>query len=245
MSKKIIMACMALVALAAFALPASASAANDPQLTHPTGTLLNPTTGSCTGVGGTICITGTQVGHSSLYSTSGTKELTCSTGTMTGYLLKNSGGTVEGEIHSASFGGTGEQVAGEPHRECTGVGFFSANTTVTVKSVPWCLKSTPLMAEDEFQVSGGKCGAAAAKITFTLLPTGFGECTYQATQTSIKGTYTTDTTGDAILTVNKTNSNAGFTKTAGSFFCPSSGEIEMSFTLETDNAAKAEPLYIS
>ena len=208
MSKKIIMACMALVALAAFALPAAASAANDPQLTHPTGTLL----------AAGAKITGTQVGPSALYSTSGTKELECSKGTMTGTLIKNTGGTVEGEVTKAEFGGTGAQAAGEPLPECTGLGFFTTNTSVTVNSVPWCLKSTPLMAEDEFQVSGGKCGAAATKISFTLLPTGFGECTYTSTQTAIKGTYTTDTTGDAILKVTKTNTNAGFSKTAGNIF---------------------------
>src|ERR1044072_2672059 len=60
MHKKIITACLALVALAAFALPATASAATDPQITHPTGTLLNPTGKECTGNPG-ICIVATQV----------------------------------------------------------------------------------------------------------------------------------------------------------------------------------------
>jgi hypothetical protein len=100
------------------------------------------------------------------------------------------------------------------------------------------------MAEDEFTVSGGKCGGAASKIAFKILPTGLGECVYTATQASIKGTFTTDTTGDALMTLTRSNTNSGFTKTSGSFVCPSSSELEMSFTLETDNGNK-EPLYIS
>jgi len=40
MSKKLILACMALVALAAFTLPAMASAVTDVRVTHPTGTLM-------------------------------------------------------------------------------------------------------------------------------------------------------------------------------------------------------------
>lgn len=235
MSKKIIMACMALVALAAFALPAAASAANKPGLTHPTGTLL------ATGTK----IVGKQLGSSFMYSTSGGAELECTSGTTTGTLLKNSGGTVEGEITSAVFGGTGALASGEPAPECTGLGFFTTNTSVTPQGLPWCLKSTTLMAEDEFQITGGKCGGTPTKIEFKLLPTGFSECIYQATQTSMKGTFTTDTTGDAIMTLTRSNSNSGFTKTAGgSFFCPTSSELEMKFTLETDNANK-EPLYIS
>jgi hypothetical protein len=236
MSKKIIMACMALVALAAFALPATASAANNPLLTHPTGTAIPAGTK----------ITATQVGSSFLWNTSNSKLLECSTGTMTGELKTNSGGTVEGNISSAVFGGTGAQAAGEPEPECTALSFFGSNTSVTTQGLPWCVKSTPLMAEDEFTVSGGACGGAASKIKFKLAPTGISECEYEATNAAIKGTFDTDTGGtptDALLTV-KHSQQTGFKRIAGGFLCPESGEIEMTFTLETDKTTK-EPIYIS
>jgi hypothetical protein len=232
MTKKITMACMALAALAAFALPATASATNDPQITHPTGTLL--AAGSK--------ITATQVGTSTLTDTSGNPELACSTGTMTGSLTKNSGGNVEGEISSAVFGGTGAQVAGEPAKECTGLGFFSTNTSVTTLALPWCLRSTTTMVTDEFQVTAGKCGTNG-KIKFILAGTGIGNCEYEATG-AIKGTYKTHPE-DALLTVAPTSATSGFKKIAGSFICPTSGALSMSFTLETDTAASADPLYIS
>jgi hypothetical protein len=215
-----------------------ASAANKPVLTHPTGTSLPTGTG----------FLGRQVGATGFYSTSGVKEMECSSGSMTGTLLKNSGGTVEGEISSASFGGTGAQVEGEPEPECTSFGFFGLNLSVTSNASsaePWCIKSNTLMVEDTFMLSGGKCGVAATKIRFVELWTGFGECVYQATQASIKGTFTTDGTGDAVVTFTRSNINTGLSKVSGAFACPSSYEFELAFTLETDNGAAREPIYIS
>jgi hypothetical protein len=214
--------------------PATASAANKPVLTQPTGTVF------ATGVN----VVGNQLGESTLYSTAGNKELDCSTATITGTLLKNAAGTIEGQITSAIFGGTGPQAANEPHTECTGTGFFGTNSSVTALGLPWCIRSTTLMAEDEFQISGGKCGGVASKIQFTLLPTGFTHCIYQATQTNIKGTFTTDIGQDAVLTLVRANTNTGFSKTSGNFLCPSSTELEMSFTLQTDTVP-SQPIFIS
>jgi len=214
--------------------PATASASNKPVLTQPTGTAI--------GVGTTFI--GRQIGELGFYATSGTKELGCSSGSFIGSILKNASGTVEAEITSAVFGGSGPQVSGEPAPECTGLGFFTSNLTFTALSLPWCLKSTVLTAEDEFLVIGGKCGSVAEKLRFMWSPTGFGDCEYQATQTNIKGKFNTDTSGAASLSWTKTNSNAGFTKISGSFSCPSSMEFEVSFALETDNGSH-EPIFIS
>ena len=98
MYKKLITACMAIAAFAAFVLPATASATNDPTLTDD---------GGHVAVGSKILAT--QVGNSFLRATSsdhkGSIQLTCSTGELTGTVLQNSGGTVEGEITFATFGG--------------------------------------------------------------------------------------------------------------------------------------------
>lgn len=237
MAKKITMACMALVALAAFALPATASATNDPQITHPTGTLLSTAT--------LPKIVGTQVGgFTRLWDTENKNvELECTSATMTGELTKNSGGTVEGKITSAVFGGTGAKSATEPANECTATSIFTVNTSVTPQvsaAAPWCLRSTPTMVTDEFQVSSGTCGTNG-KLKFILAPTGVEACTYESTGV-VKGTYTTHPE-DAILHIKPSQTTSGFKKISGSFICPSSGQLEMSFTLETDGTN--QPLYIS
>lgn len=231
MRTKLTMACMALAAFAAFVvLPATASATNDPLLTHPTGTAIP--------VGSNILAT--QVGVSKLTNTeTNSTQLECTTAELTGTLLKNSGGTVEGEITATTFGGTGGQAVGEPHTECTG---SFANASVTPK-VPMCIKSTPLMKTDEVQILGGKCGAAEA-VTFTIAPTGLAPCVYDSTTNALVATYKTHPE-DGLVTVDNTVATNGFSKTSGSFFCPASSHLDLTVTLETDTNKSADPIYIS
>jgi hypothetical protein len=247
MVKKLITACTALVALAAFALPATASAANDPDLTHPTGTLLNPATGSCTGVAGTVCITATGLGSAQkMTDTSGNTLVECSGAEMTGYLTKNNGTEVEGTVHSASFAGTGLEREGS--NECTSsFGGITVHTKIG-NGTPWCLRSTAGMNEDEFQVRGGSCSEAARSITFVLTSTTVGTCKYSRAE-AVKGTYTTHSTGDAIVTISGSGATGGtdteFTKEEGGIFCPSNGTLDLKFTLETDTTFQFDPFYIS
>jgi hypothetical protein len=234
MNKKRITACIALGVLSAIALPAVAQAVNKPLITHPTGKVLAPG----------VKMKATNVGNTLLVNTAGGTELTCTTAAMTGELTKNETGNVQGNISASSFSGTGASGA------CTGF----ANAVVDTLSTPWCLKSTSTMEADEFQVSGGLCSEAAKKITFQLTPTAFPgtTCTYEATfAIGAKGTFTTHSTGDALMTVPRTGhtptEDAGFTKTHDTTpfeLCPKSGALRMTFTLETDTAT-AEPLYIS
>jgi hypothetical protein len=234
MHKKLITACLALFALAAFALPAAAQAVNHPVLTHPTGTILATKTK----------ITATNVGETLLVNTAtSATELACTKASMTGELIKNETGNIQGNITAASFTGTGSGGA------CTG---SFLNPTIEPTGLPWCLKSNETMATDEFQVLGGKCTEAAKKITFVLRVAG-GECEYQSTTTTgVKGTFTTDSTGDALLSTPRAghtaNEDAGFTKIRDTVIfhpCPSSNGLQMTFTLETDVASPVEPLYIS
>ena len=231
--KKAITACLGLLAFAAFIVPATASATNDPQLTHPTGTLLAPE----------ALITATNVGNTLLENTSGGTQLTCTTATMTGKLTKNKASTVEGNISSAHFTGTGAGLT------CTGV-FNATVEPIVSAAAPWCLRSGAGQATDEFVVLGGECEAAApSKIKFNLI-TGVTKCEYQSTKTTaVRGEYTTHSTGDAVLTTPRAGqaptNDGGFEEINKKVLCPDWGALRMSFTLETDTTASADPLYIS
>src|SRR5881398_4019599 len=107
MTRKLILTFMTAV-LAWNVVSVSASAVNDPQLTNSKGELVAP---------GTSDIKLTQVGPTGILSTEGTKLLECTSGTGTGSIVKNSGGTVEGEITGLTIGGTGPKAATEPANE--------------------------------------------------------------------------------------------------------------------------------
>jgi hypothetical protein len=227
MHKKLMTACMALVAFAALAvMPAVASATNDPDVTYPTGTLL--------AAGSTL--KATNVGETLMTDTSGNVLTRCTAATMTGTLTKNNGTEVEGNVSSATFSGTGSE------GRCTAT---FGNSTVDPKpatnGLPWCLRSTPAMATDEMQLRGNECSKAARPIRF-LLNTSVGECAYERAS-AVVGTYTTDLSGqDATVTVTKQL----FSAVAGTngFFCPAEGLLDMTFTLERDTET-AEPLFVS
>jgi hypothetical protein len=240
MSKKLITACLGLLALAAFALPAVASATTTPLFTEPTGTVLDPTGKTCTtGLPG-ICITGTNIGTTKLKTAGGTL-VECTTASMTGALSKNTDTESEGTIHTASFSGTGTG------GKCTTS--FGGDATIDTNignGTPWCLRSTSAMNADEFQVRGNACSAESRSITF-VLTTALGTCKYNRTL-AIIGKYKTDTSADsnsdAILSLAE-GANTEFAKEEGGFFCPANGSLEMSFTLETDTTASSDPLWIS
>ena len=232
MSKKLITAALALVALAAFALPAVASATTNPEITHPTGTRL------ATGTK----IKATNIGLTKFLTPGGVTLVECSTATMTGTLTKNNGTETEGTIETTAFSGTAAGGA------CTSsFGNITVDTNIG-NGTPWCLRSTSTMAADEFQVRGNSCANEARSITFVLTSSTVGTCKYNR-PAAIKGKYKTDTAGDsnsdAILSLSPaTASDTEATREEGSFLCPSAGVLEMSFTMETDTAT-AEPLYFS
>jgi len=247
MSKKLITACLGVLALAAFALPAVASAS--PVITHPTGTVL--------GTGKTI--TGTNIGNAILTTdpTSGSPSplSECTTVKVTGTLVKNSGTAIEGNITTATFSGSGSAYTGM--NEC--LGFFGlGNLTPTTNGTdpvntkmepgsnedvaggtPWCLRSA---ANDKVELTGGTCGTEPVPVTFILHSTGAGECKFSKSS-AVEGTFTTDSTGDAIVNF-VGGAGTTFVKEAGGVLCPSAGTLDMSFTMETDTAA-TEPIYIS
>lgn len=220
MNRKLITVCFAVAALAVSALPATASAANDPQLTE---------AGVLVAAGASIVGT---TSNPSLTSTSGASLLTCSTAKATGKVLKNSGGTVEGEITTATYAGTGPVSADNNLPECTG---SFGNVYITVTNTPLCIKSTPTMAEDEGQVGGGGCGTFGP-VKFTIGSTTAGECKYETTST-LKGDFTTGGT-ETRLTIRNTQAGSGVKLVSGGFLCPTSGMLAGSATLETESGTK-------
>jgi len=210
------------MALAAFAvMPAMASAANTPTVVE-NGTAITTNTK----------ILATNVGTTKMTTSLGTME--CSTAILTGELISNTTGNVKGIITEAKVGGTGATQTGAPEPECTTEAIFGGDTTVTpaltpaTNGLPWCFEATSAMATDEFQVRGNSCANVARPIRFAMDITSIGTCVYQRT-TAIPGKYTTSTT-DSTLSI----SEVEFPKLEGGFACPSSGKLDMTFTMETD-----------
>ena len=224
MHKKLITACMALVAFAALAIgPATASATNDPTLVDSSGHLA---------VGAKIV--GTAV-NPVFTDTSGNTLVTCSNATMTGEVVKNSAGTVEGTISTLDFwGGGGAIAAHNGLEECPG-SFGNFSFTVVGHL---CIRSTPTMATDEFQVTSGTC-PGTGNVKFIIGSTIVGECEYESTS-SVKGDYTTGIGG--AMAVRNTQAGSGTKKIRGGFFCSSSLMLKISFKLETHDGTAVEIL---
>jgi hypothetical protein len=215
MIKKTLAPCLTMAAfVAALVFPVVASAS--PALTFPTGTRL---------AAGNLMKT-TNVGEVQL----GT--LFCTSASMTGSLVKNTGTELEVNITSFALSGTGT------NGECTS-SFGGATVTTSIENgLPYCLRLTSSMTSDETQMRGGSCSEFSRRIWFRVDSTTAGECTYDRIN-NLVGTVKTDPE-DAVFTF----SAMPFTKQAGGFLCPNSMGMNMSFTLERDWAS-AEPVYIS
>jgi hypothetical protein len=223
MQRTLVVPCLALVVFAAFAAPSFASAATSPLVVE----------------NGTAVAVGTKfeavnVGVFRMTSSFGTFE--CTTAITTGELIKNTTGTVEGNITSAKVGGTGPPQPGAEEPECTTQSFLGGDTTFTwntaTNGLPWCLRSVSTMASDEFQVRGGKCSEASRAIRFALDVTNIGTCTYERSA-AMPGTYTTSTTSSTL-----TFSSVSFTAVSGNpFGCPGSTiSLDLTFQLRTDGS---------
>lgn len=211
--KRALLASM-LVAMAC--MPSVAWAVNTPELTYSEGMLAKEGS-SMRGVG---------VGESKLTSASNT--IACSSSKITGTLTKNSETKVEADINTSTFNGGGA---------CSGG--FSISTAPSEHGLPWCLRSTPEMAEDEFQVRGAGCSTTASQpIRFVTKRTTtiWNECIYERSA-AIVGTYKTYPE-DALLTSN----GVVYSKVSGSLLCPVTTSLDTSITLEKDGVG---PMYMS
>lgn len=217
MRKSLVFTCSTVAVLLAASLPpAGAAAANEPAITYPTGTLLSVSPEQPKLQGTALGLPGITLGGTLMYQ--------CTNFKTTGSLEKNNGSTFEVTISSATFTSCHD-----------GLGRGLEVRTEVGNGVPWCLRSTPLMAEDEFQIRGNGCNKEPRAITMVL------GCNFERSA-PISGTFTTDTAGqDAILTL----SSVEFTKEPNQPFCPSATSIDLAFTLELDTTSTADPIYIS
>jgi hypothetical protein len=225
--RKLSLTCMVVAALAALAVGAStASAVNDPQLTTKGGVLVPV---------GTSNIQLTQVGETAVITTAGDTLLTCTSGTGAGSVTKNSGGTVEGEITSLTIGGTGAVAAGEPTNECTS----SIGNVSMTPVLPLCLRSDPTMANDEMQISGGKCPSSGT-VKYIVSSTVSGICEYESTG-PLKLDFTTSPS-DAQATIRATQAGSGIKLIKGGFICPTSAMLKGTRTMEDTSG---NPFFVS
>jgi hypothetical protein len=166
-------------------------------------------------------LVGTNVGNTLMTTGIGTIE--CTKAVMHGKAIENTGTSIAGEIETATFTGV------ESEERCSGP---LGAVKVTTRNLPWCLRASSKMTKDTFELRGGKCSEAAKVLTF-VLHTSAGECQYS--RQTVLGTIDT---GTDLLTV----SGVEFTRENSNFFCPSSGTLDMTFTLETTNGT---PIIIS
>jgi hypothetical protein len=213
MHKKIIAASLGVIALAAFALaPAVASAV---VLTDKTGV-----------VPGNALLRGTNTGIL-VWTFSGNK-IECSTSTMEGAVVENSGTAFKWNVTGASFSGTGTS------GDCTS---SLGSIKVTTPSLPWCLSSNK--TADAFEIRGGKCSEAAKSLTFSMDVTGVATCSY--TKSSVAGTFTTAVEKSAFSINEQEFSGAG---EGNSFLCPATLQWEWVYEWET-NVFPFHAIYVS
>lgn len=202
--------------LAVVVFPATASATNTPELTYPTGSKLAVESK----------LKAVNIGELKFTGSNGT--VSCTSASLTGTLTKNTGSELEATLNGFSLTGTGGD------GRCTGA---SSQTWVSFSS--GCLRSTPEMIEDEFQIRGESCAKSGSALTATFgTPTVALECVYERT-TPIAGTFATHPE-DAVLSV----AAAEFPKKSGGISCFSALRLDSSFTFER-TAAGTNPLYIS
>jgi hypothetical protein len=234
MRKKFIVGCLTLAALTALALPVTASAVNEPDLTESKG-------GPLLAVGSKVL--GTGVGELKLTDKSGKALVNCTINTLTGTLDENKASSFKVTIKNMTSGGTGGVRQGEP--ECTGT-FGNVTFTWGVEGgLPWCLLSNSgMLINDEFWLRGGTCGEKERSIKVTLDSTTIGECEYTR-PAAFGGEFQTEAAGDAIFTIGGEKDEEE--KVGGGFFCPAAVEMDLSFTLEKDSGPgePVDPLFIS
>jgi hypothetical protein len=225
MAKKAFVTSMALIAAAAMALPAVASAS--PEIGETSG-------GSFTKLATGVAIRGTNVGEMVMTDANGNVFVRCPTAQMDGTLNTNAGTRIEVTIESTSFGGTGTGGS------CTG--FFGSVAVWTSapaggSGTPYCLSAGGKLAADTFAQRGNSCANPSRSITL-VLDTSFGQCKYERT-VAVSGTFTTDASGqEASLSTTKQE----FPAEAGNpFGCPGAWYLDMTYRLET---ADGTALYI-
>jgi hypothetical protein len=204
MNKKLMLACMAIAAFAAFVIAPVASGA---VLTE----------------NGTALATGTSITAKNTGNTlfTGPFNVSCTNAHLQGTVTTNSGGVIKGEIPvgSATFTGTGTGT------DCTSA-LGAAAVTVNSKLCLEVAKGTDTVVTNGCTAKNEKGEVTNEPVEFTLTVTGTGPCKYSTA--SVSGPLVTNTTpASASLSEQEAK------KKEGGIFCPSSGKLDMTFDIYT------------
>jgi len=210
MDKKLITACLVLVAFMAMAaVPALALAS--PVLKDKTGNVV---------VGGKIVAKNVGI----VKFTTGANTIECTDASLTGTVVKNTGTEIDGEVSTAAFNdtnGSGQLVP------CSNAAF--GNVTVVPKKFPWCIVAKNTFAPDTFQISSAGCPGGGV-MEFTLDATFLEECTYTKAA-PVTGSFTTGTeAAPSELSI----SEEEFKLASKGLGCPASGKLDLKLKLYTD-----------
>jgi hypothetical protein len=212
MHKKLMMACMAIAAFAAFVIAPAASAS--PVLTDIT-KIQDPNGGPLTEVIDTLSvgasITGKNINGVTKFT--GGFGVECEVAHLKGTVTKNTGTSFAGTIPvgSATFTNAGGAACSS----------LLGPTTVKVTSEV-CLESIP--KTDELTVDGCLVNNVTQPVTFDLTAGGI-TCKYSAN--TLKGSFTTGSD------VAKLKEQAASEEEPRQFFCPDTGSLDMEFTVTT------------
>jgi hypothetical protein len=221
MAKKILAICAALVAFAA--VPAMASASPELQTS-----------------GGVKVAVGTQIKATNVGNvvfTTNFGNITCTSSTMTGEVVENSGTSIKGTIKTASFTGNHD---GTTNCVTTipGITMVKVTPEISSPSNHWCLTST---VSPNFSIRGGGCSEAAKGLKFTLdlfnsSTEAIGSCSYERTAASgpITGTYVPNVSP---LELTVTGGNV-FARLGENFLCPSSGTLDAKYKVQTSTGGE-------
>lgn len=209
MHKKLITACLAIAAFAAFVVAPAASAS--PVLTEIT--KIDDGGGVITEVSDTLSpgtsIKGTNTGNTLFTIEKDKTAVECTHAEFRGNVTVNNGAQIKGEIPvgGSSFSGTGA------NGDCTSP-LGDIAPTVTSKL---CLETT--LGTDNVKITG--CGA---NIKFSLKVTGLTTCNYKAAE--VTGTFKTGADATVNLSEQRATLESGL-------FCPGEGWLDMDFDLTT------------
>jgi hypothetical protein len=202
MHKKLITACVALLALAAAVAPGTAF--GSPELLTSGGVKVAVGTG----------ITGQNVGTITLTTASG--NISCNKVEFSGKVTSNPGNLLEATLLSVTFAGD------DPEEErCTSTIPDMGGGTLTVKptagNLPWCLKSAKA---GSWSFRGAGCAEAAKNLVLTEdlyseAGAELGSCVYERT-TELFGTYNVNSS-PWVLTIGAAQT---LTRVAGPAICP-------------------------
>ncbi|HET9677969.1 MAG TPA: hypothetical protein VFP21_10755 [Solirubrobacterales bacterium] len=208
MHKKIMMACMAIAAFAAFVVAPAASAS--PELTDPIGTTIAP--------GASVKATTNNITKFTLTKGGGAVE--CNHSEFKGTVTANTGTTIAGKIPAGAFGGNYTFSGTATGGDCTSP--LGAVKPTLISSLCFdTIKGTDNVTID---------GCEGKPVTFILDATIGVECKYETN--TVLGTFTTN--ADATISVSEF---AVPQEKPINAFCPVEGWLDMDFEITTTDGS--------